>query len=239
MKVRATEAEPGRALESDEVIQRLEFIPTQNDAKAVRDMAMIRLMLDCGPRATPFCNIKLDHVDLVHRKLHFKHKGGKYRYSVLSEETVYWLYIWITEVRSKYAKCNNLFVGLRGGKAHSRYGIGTILRKLGIAAGLGSIAPHDMRRTGCCEWLRRGVPEKIIADQFGWRDTRMVQHYGRAVGIETARNFLPAYDTIPINAEREALERLSLPTRAATKTTQERAAGFEPAHVRLEPENDS
>ena len=234
MKLKATEAEPGRTLEHDEVLQLLSFIPTQNDSKAVRDMAMTRLMLDCGPRATPFCNIKLEHVDLVRRKLHFKQKGGTYRYSVLSEETVYWLYIWITEVRPKYAKCGALFVGLRGGKQNTRNGLKTIWNKLGIAAGLGSIAPHDMRRTGCAEWLRNGVPMDLIAKQFGWRDVRMVQHYGRGVAVEACRQFLPQYKTIPINAEREVLEHLSLQNKVATQTTQERATGFEPVNVSLE-----
>jgi len=239
MKVRATEAEPGRSLEHDEVVQLLEFIPAQNDSKAVRDMAMTRLMLDCGPRATSFCNINLDHLDIPHRKLHFKQKGGSYRYSVLSEETIYWLYIWISEVRSKYADCGNLFVSLRGGNPHTRYGLGTIWRKLGIAAGLGPIAPHDMRRTGCAEWLRNGVPMDLIAKQFGWKSTRMVEHYGRGVAVEACRAFLPMYGTIPINVEREVLEHLSLQTQAAIKTTLERATRFELVNVSDAPESNS
>ena len=77
-------------LTSDEVIRLIEAIKT-DDAKGLRDRAIIELLFSSGLRVSELCNLNRDHINLARGEFMVRGKGQKDRPVFVSPEASEWL----------------------------------------------------------------------------------------------------------------------------------------------------
>jgi site-specific recombinase XerD len=193
LKARLRDPGPQRTMTFDEVETVLEFLkqpqrlPTDEDRRVFK-LAMFRLFLDTGLRASELAGLKIENLDLAERKLSVLGKGSKWRTSVYSPETSAALSEWL-RVREKWIRngVNTVFCGIGGhgkeaGKPLTRWGLFQIVEDIGKSAGLKKkISPHALRRTGAVLATKKGAPARIVMAQYGWNSFEMLQRYTKAI----------------------------------------------------------
>jgi site-specific recombinase XerD len=154
------------------------------EATRIRDLAMIRLAMDTGLRASELARLDLDHLSTTERTLSVLAKGPKWRHPVFSARTAAALEAWL-KVREKYAlpKVQRVFISFRNGmwgQPMTRQGIRDTIHRRGKAASL-ELTTHDLRRTFATEALRKGASTRLVQVQGGWSDIRLVERYTQSL----------------------------------------------------------
>jgi site-specific recombinase XerC len=175
--------------------QALALLETCDDGtpRGARNVAMVALMLDSGLRASEVCRLRIDRLSLEELKFQVIVKGGDEMEGVFSVETANLLSKWLA-YREKYAKANTVFVGFEGhrvGESLTVYGLRTIFRKLGQAAGLMRLSPHDLRRTFATLAHQMGAPTRMVQIAGRWNDILQVEQYTRALRPEDFAPYAP------------------------------------------------
>ena len=198
LKMKHRFVDPGkqRTLEPEETAKLLASIDTSRP-KGLRDLAMLLLMLDTGLRSSEICRLKKADLDLGKCKLVVIQKGGRMRWAVFSEGARDRLAKWLRE-RANHAKPDvaTVFVSVGGilkGQPLTRDGLRCVFRRLGKAADIGLISPHDMRRTFCTDAVRRNVTHRLIQEQGGWKTPAMVNRYAQAISVEAFKGHFGDY----------------------------------------------
>lgn len=150
----------------------------------IRNRALVSLLIDTGLRATEVCRLQLANVNLEKNSLKAYCKGGKWLTKVFSERTADYLREWLKTRSDIDPDCDNLFISVYERNPLSRNGLRVIFRRMGEAAGLGLISPHDMRRTMATLAIRNGAPTLLVAKQGGWSDLKLVERYAQALQAE-------------------------------------------------------
>ncbi|MBN1368298.1 MAG: tyrosine-type recombinase/integrase [Dehalococcoidales bacterium] len=121
-----------------------------------RDLAIVLLLLDDGPRASELCQFELENLDLNQRLLKAKGKGDKERILPLGTKTqrAIWKYIEHSRPEPANPRANYLFL-TRDGQQLTRRHIGTILKRYGEKVGV-KYSPHRFRHTFAINFLRNG-----------------------------------------------------------------------------------
>lgn len=182
-----------RVLSRDEVCTLLEAVDRTTDFGR-RNFAIVRLMLDCGIRASEVGRIQVAKVDLGEGRLAVLQKQGRMHRPVFGEAAGEAIGDWMA-VRPKYTDNGTLFVSMAGstpGEPITRSGVYNIYRSLSVESGI-KVGPHVIRYTFVDHALRRGVPMKVIAAQGGWESIHTVERYARGLDAEAFRVFLPEY----------------------------------------------
>jgi len=197
-KIKRIEPEPGRALDHGQVLELL----AAARARSSRDHALVILMLETGLRSSEACRLKVSDVDLKACKLSVLQKGGRIRHSVFTRDASAAIETWIHDSRGLRVMYEgrtypHLFLalgGIRPGRPLTRDGLRSVFRRLGDAAELGLLSPHDLRRTFCTEAVARGANLRLLMVQGGWSQLAMVQRYSASLQPEAFRDFLPSYN---------------------------------------------
>lgn len=146
-----------------------------------RDKAIVLVLLDTGLRATELCNVNIADVSLSSGEVLVRlGKGQKGRFVYLGARTRKQLHRYFAlERQGTPASEEPLFVSVRGGRGHrlTRWGVGGILRKLRIAAGVPKLSPHALRRTMAIYTLRSGVDLYTLARMLGHADIDVLRQY--------------------------------------------------------------
>lgn len=157
-----------------------------------RDLALIRLLLSTGLRVSEVCGIQLADLDLSHRVVMIRGKGGKDRLVRYDPETTAALDRYRrARGRHRLAALPDLWVGYHG--PLTRKGVPHILDKRAAAAGIGHIHPHQLRHTWAHRWLAAGGNEGDLQRLGGWGSDAVMRRYGASMAAERA---LAAYDTV-------------------------------------------
>ena len=193
LRIRRSEGRPQRALHLREIRSLLGALDLET-AKGKRDRAIILFLLDTGVRASELCRLSLKYLDLEERSFSVEAKGGRWHSGVFSHTTARALEEWL-KVREARPRVDAVFVGVGGsrkGLPLTRYGLKTILRKLGIQAGIGPVAPHDFRRTFATWAIRQGAPTRLVQVQGGWKHLEMVERYTRSIEAKDFEPYFPS-----------------------------------------------
>ena len=133
-----------------------------------RDLALIRLLLATGLRASERRRLKLGDVDLRTRIVSVHEgKGGRSRLTRFDRATAAAVDRYNRlRGRHRYALRPELWIGHRG--PLSREGLGPILDKRAGIAGLGHVHPHQLRHTFAHRMKKAGASLEDLGQLGGW-----------------------------------------------------------------------
>jgi len=161
---------------TDEVQRILEACPTE------RDRALVLTLLDSGVRARELLALNVADVDMTSGAVTIRRgKGGKDRTTYVGASSRLALGKYLL-TRGIIATDAPLFVTLTTGTRLTFYGLQSLLRRLGAAAGVADMGAHRFRRTFAIESLRAGMGLMQLAAMMGHGSLPVLQRYLRFIG---------------------------------------------------------
>jgi site-specific recombinase XerD len=150
---------------------------------ALRDQAIILLLLDTGLRASELCGATVGALDLQNQRLRVMGKGSRERVVALGVRTckALWRYLALRQAEGKLQADEPLFTAYgRGWESLSRNALG----KLKLIRGLGDaseVVPragvHRFRHTFAIAYLRNGGDVYTLQRTLGHSSLEMVRRY--------------------------------------------------------------
>ena len=185
---------PVRVLDDDELRRLLDACKVARGRAGVyerrifdgrRDEVIIRVLLDCGLRASELAGLTLDDVDLDQEVVFVIGKGNRPRAVPFSASTGSAIDRYLRSRRTHpHARSNRFLLSERG--PMSGDGIRWRLEVLGKAAGVEDLHPHAFRHTFAHRFLTAGGQERDLMMLAGWRSTAMLAVYARTTAAERA-----------------------------------------------------
>ncbi|MDD7443017.1 MAG: tyrosine-type recombinase/integrase [Sutterellaceae bacterium] len=187
----------GRAISEDESEALLEAAEKKPGKIAVRDHAIICLLLGCGLRRAEAAGLELGRVDLADNSIRVIGKGDKERKVFMIPQVKAALEAWLrvrgTEGRYVFGQ---FFKGERFDPSGplTPHSVGQIVQNYRRAAGLSNLTTHDLRRTFATRLLSNNVDISTVKNMMGHSSV-----------VTTSM-----YDRRGEDAEREAASRIKL-----------------------------
>ena len=143
---------------------------------ALRDRAIITLLVDTGIRVSELCELRIYQCDLKNQRLTVMGKGRRERVLPISSRTaqVIWRYLATREDAGR--KAGFLFT-TRQGRALDRGALLKLLRRIGDRAGVSGATVHRFRHTFAIEFLRNQANVFALQRMLGHSTLQMVQRY--------------------------------------------------------------
>lgn len=183
----------GHALKKGEIRRLFAAFSGDYSARALRDHAMLAIMLSGGLRRAEIVGLAVtDYLPRRGRLLIRFGKGNRQRELVLNTRTRKSVMAWL-KVRGR--ELGALFCPIaRGGAVQNRYlstqAIYQIVKQRATEAGIGECSPHDLRRTFVTRLLEEGVDINTTRQLAGHQDVSTTVRYdrrGEQVGIRAMR----------------------------------------------------
>jgi len=145
---------------------------------ALRDRAIILVLLDTGVRASELCDLRLRHCDLRNSRITVMGKGSKERDLPLGPSTTKALWRYITVIRdlTEATTDDRVFLG-RGNRPMTRHALQKLLLRLGARAEVPDCHPHRFRHTFAITYLRNGGNTLALQACMGHETMEMVAIY--------------------------------------------------------------
>jgi len=144
---------------------------------AIRDKAIIRLLLDTGLRASELCKATVADLDLGNNRLKVLGKGNKERVLAIGKRTVKSLWRYLTE-RGETVPSDPIFVQEDNETPMNRGALYLLTTRLGKRAGVtGTTNPHRFRHTFAINCLRNGCDVYTLQAMLGHTTLDMVRTY--------------------------------------------------------------
>lgn len=142
---------------------------------ALRDRAILLLLLDAGLRASELCGLRLYDVDLKTPRVKVVGKGSKERLLPISPRTAkaIWKYL---ATRPEATLGDPLFLS-REDLPLSSSALLQLVRRLGDRAGVDDCHPHRFRHTFAIAFLRNGGNVYALQAMLGHSTLEMVRRY--------------------------------------------------------------
>lgn len=196
-RVKRGKPKPQRALTEDQLIKVLALFDTYT-APGARDQCIIAIATDTGLRVSELANILLANVDLEHRTILAKIKGGQWMYGIYSPETAAILDRWLS-YRKPADGINSLFISLKENKCYgkplTKSGIQSLFKRCAKKLDF-KISPHDCRRGFATISTRNGAPSRVVQEAGRWSNIEMVERYTRTIEAEAIQPYLPMHNTL-------------------------------------------
>ncbi|MFJ8144640.1 tyrosine-type recombinase/integrase [Streptomyces sp. NPDC096048] len=158
-----------------------------------RDTAIITLFIDTGLRLSELTDRKVEDLDLDLKVLRVLGKGGVPRSVPFGAKCAGVLDRYLRAAAKHKGKPLEegmwLWWGDRGKKGHrlTIWGVGTMVERRCIEAGIEHIHPHQFRHTFAHQWRLYDGNEDDLMRITGWRSRQMLARYGASAGAERAR----------------------------------------------------
>ncbi len=154
----------------------------------LRDMVIIRLLIDTGMRVSELTGIDLKHLDLDTTTVQVTGKGNRVRPAYFGGKTAVALDRYLRARRGhRYGSDPALLLGERG--RFSSDGVRERLKVRAVMAGLdpAAVHPHRFRHTNAHDFLLAGGQERDLKRLMGWRSDEMLSRYGASAADHRAR----------------------------------------------------
>jgi len=130
--------------------RKLLAVPNTRYPTGLRNLCMIRVMLNAGLRVGEVVSLQVKDVDMNTGKVTIHNgKGGKDRVLWLGEEDLALLGKW----RDRKPQSTYMFTTLKGGQLSDRY-IRSMVKRYAVKAGIKDIHPHTLRHTFATDLYR-------------------------------------------------------------------------------------
>lgn len=160
------------------------------DFTSRRDTAILRIFIDSGVRVSGVGGIRLADVDLPHKVITIRLKGGDEHYAPVGRKAAAALDRYI-RVRARHPLADSpwLWLGTAGrDRGHfSSAGIQDMLERRSKAVLGRKVTPHAFRRTFAHDWLAAGGSELDGMRIAGWKTRNMIELYAGELAAERAR----------------------------------------------------
>jgi integrase/recombinase XerD len=142
---------------------------------ALRDRAIMFVLIDTGVRASELCQLRMPQVDLKNRRLIVTGKGSKQRVLPITAATAQaiWRYL---ATRDDQRQRTFLFTS-RTGRPIDRYNLRHIISRIGKRAGVKAVTLHRFRHTFAIEFLRNGGSIYALQRLLGHSTLETVKTY--------------------------------------------------------------
>jgi site-specific recombinase XerD len=152
-----------------------------------RDLAVLRVLIDCGVRLGEVTGLRVEDVDFDLQVILVVGKGRRPRSVPFGAKTgqVVERYMRLRKAHP-FASSPKLWLGPKGPMTDS--GIAQILRRRCEKARIQALHPHQLRHTAAHNWLAMGGNEGDAMRLFGWRSRQMLNRYGASAADERARD---------------------------------------------------
>jgi integrase/recombinase XerD len=148
--------------------------------RAVRDRALLEVLYGCGLRVSEVTSLRVDRVDLKVGFLTVLGKGGKERAVPIGRAARDALARYLDEERPRLVRGRvSPVVFVRpGGRPISRQAVWKLIKRRGMAAGLGgSVSPHTLRHSFATHLLHGGADLRVVQTLLGHADVGTTQIY--------------------------------------------------------------
>ena len=159
---------------SDEDFQRLrdEVNPSQHPPGprrflAVRNLAVLMVLIDTPARKAEVTGMQMDHVDLEGRRLLVDGKGRKQRTMPIGRATARVLKVYRDEREGLAPSTGDWWVNSRGESLGENW-VYQMLKRIAARAGVEGMHPHRFRHTFSKRMVGQGVPLPILEIMAGW-----------------------------------------------------------------------
>lgn len=153
-----------------------------------RDEAILRLMVECGLRASETIGLAVADVEPIKNGLVVirRGKGAKGRTAPYGPQTGAALDRYLRARRThRLADSPALWLGV-GGKSFAYFGLNDTMRDRAKTAGIEGFHLHLLRHTAATRWLRAGGSEQGLMAVAGWTSRKMLDRYTGASAAERA-----------------------------------------------------
>lgn len=159
------------------------------DFRALRDMAIIRLMIETGLRSEEVLALNVADIDLPAGIVTVRRgKGGKSRTVACGPQTMTAIDRYMRARRThRWAGTVHLFLGDDNKTFSSYHALYVAIKQRAAVAGLPEwVTPHTLRRTWATRWLDAEGSESGLMAAAGWTRGEMVRRYTRHTGQRRA-----------------------------------------------------
>jgi len=179
MRIKREDAMPGRSLDIERAAKLLASFNTSK-MTGVRNLAIACLAMDNGLRVSELARLKFSDVDLIHRKLVVRIKGGKPKDATFSTYTASCIAAWAPYRRIGDDRLFQM----------TRDGLRVTVRRWGEKLGF-TMSPHDLRRTFATISSQSGAPSRLLQVAGRWSSIEMVERYTASITPEDFEDYFP------------------------------------------------
>lgn len=152
-------------------------VVTNTRCTAIRDVAIVHLLLDTGIRVSELCDATISDMDVKNHRLKVFGKGSKERVLPIGRRTAaaIWKYLASRPDAQSHDPlfCQNQDETL----PLTRRGLLTLLNNIGNRAGISGVHPHRLRHTFAINFLRNGGNIYALQSLLGHSSLDMVKRY--------------------------------------------------------------
>jgi site-specific recombinase XerD len=157
------------------------------DPMALRDAAVLELLYGTGARVSELVGLDLPALDLERRTAKLHGKGDRERLVPLGEPAAHAVRRWLADGRpailadrleAAAPPADAVFLGRRGARA-DRSELYRMVRRRGLAAGVGHVTPHVLRHSYATHLLEGGADLRSVQELLGHAALATTQIYTR------------------------------------------------------------